>query len=104
MGDAQVLSNLTAYALAHGLHFSYTHKLFYVCLLRYALVYGERTDKGLRVCISAADMGERFSISLRMVTQSLKVFCESGILLRESNEDKGFMRKPSYTYLVKDFS
>lgn len=101
MGEAQVLSNLTACASKKGFTLTYTHKLFYICLMRYALEHGERTEKGLRVCLSERDMSKLFSISLRMVTQSLQILSGNGILLRQENN--GFPRKPCYTYLLNEF-
>jgi hypothetical protein len=99
MGEAQVLAKLTAYALANGYHFTFTHKRFFLSLLEYALSNGEETGDGLRVCLSEADMSVKFSISLRMVIQSLKVFSESGILLRQENDIKAFPWKPYYTII-----
>lgn len=105
MNEAQVLRKLTAYALEKGFTLTYTHKLFYISLLRYALAHGEYTEKGLMVCVSERFMSKAFSISLRMVTQSLQILSENGILLRQDNEGNkpnGFP-KTSYTYLVGEF-
>lgn len=104
MSEKQVMERIAAYAQEQGVKLSYTHKLFYLNLLRYAKKHRARTDTGdYYVCLSTRDMSGIFHISFRMVTQSLKILSESGILLRQENKDKAFPREPSITILLKQF-
>ena len=101
MNEAQALQNITACAKGKGI--TLTQKLFYIHLLRYAEKNGERVDEGLRVCVSEKEMSRAFSISPRMVTKTLRILSENGIILRQDNPEGGFPRKPSYTTLLSEF-
>lgn len=103
-GETIILQRITSCSNEKDNPLTYTHKLFYLLLLRYALKHGEQQDDGsLRVCISEKYMSETFSIAPRMVTQSLQILSVNGILLRRENEKKGFQRKPSETILLPQF-
>ncbi len=103
-GDTQILQRITSCAIQNEAPLTYTHKLFYLLLFRYAAEHGEQDEDGsLRVCVSEKFMSETFSISPRMVTQSLRILSENGILLRQDNKEKGFHRKPSETILLPSY-
>lgn len=103
-GETVILQRITACSNEKSNPLTYTHKLFYLLLLRYALKHGEQQDDGsLRVCVSEKFMSETFSIAPRMITKSLKILSENGILLRRNNKVKGFQRKPSETILLPKF-
>lgn len=77
-----IMERLQSRASACGIRLTLTHKVFFLRLVDYAISVNDVVGDGLRISLSEDDMAATFAISKRMVTQSLRVLCDCGILLR----------------------
>lgn len=77
-----IMERLQSRASACGIRLTLTHKVFFLRLVDYAISVNDVVGDGLRFSLSEDDMAATFAISKRMVTQSLRVLCDCGILLR----------------------
>ena len=80
--DMEIMERLQSRASACGIRLTFTHKVFFLRLVDYAISVNDVVGDGLRISLSEDDMAATFAISKRMVTQSLRVLCDCGILLR----------------------
>lgn len=80
--DNEIFERLQSTAGDCNIRLTYTHKLFYIRLLEYAITHGASCLEGLKISLSVNEMSSCLSISKRMVIQSLRVFSDCGILLR----------------------
>lgn len=80
--DMEIMERLQSSASACGIRLTFTHKVFFLRLVDYAISVNDVVGDGLRISLSEDDMAATFAISKRMVTQSLRVLCDCGILLR----------------------
>lgn len=102
MTENEIIERLQSTAVSQGVNLTYTHKVFFLKLLDYAKIHGERCPEGMQVLMSVSNLSEKLSISPRMVTQSLQVFRKCGIIQRREGE-KTFPRSISTTVLRKEF-
>lgn len=100
--DNEIIETIQAAAGEKGINLTYTHKLFFVKLLTYACKYGQNCPEGIMVIMPIKDLAEHLSISSRMVSQSLKVLCDCGIIMRYMGE-KSFPRGISRTIIKKEY-
>lgn len=80
--DLDIMERLQSRANDCGKRMTLTHKIFFLRLVDYAISVNDVVGDGLRISLSEAEMAASFGISKRMVTQSLRVLCDCGILLR----------------------
>ena len=80
--DLKIMEHLQSRANDYGIRLTFTHKVFFLRLVDYAISVNDVVEDGLRISLSEDDMAATFDISKRMVTQSLRVLCDCGILLR----------------------
>lgn len=80
--DLEIMERLQSRANACGKRMTLTHKIFFLRLVDYAISLNDVVENGLRISLSEDDMAATFDISKRMVTQSLRVLSDCGILLR----------------------
>lgn len=100
--ENDIIEKLQSTAINKGVNLTYTHKLFFLKLLDYAKEHGESCPEGMQILVSVSNLSKKLSISPRMVTQSLQVFRECGIIQRRAGE-KTFPRSISTTVLKKEF-
>lgn len=80
--DLEIMERLQSRANDCGKRMTFTHKIFFLRLVDYAISINDAVRDGLRVSLSEDEMAASFDISKRMVTQSLRVLNDCGILLR----------------------
>jgi len=88
--DLEIMERLQLRANDCGKRITFTHKLFFFRLVDYAISENNVAGDGLRVSLSEDEMASTFDISKRMVTQSLRVLSDCGILLRYRGAKKIF--------------
>lgn len=100
--ENELIEDLQYAAASKGINLTYTHKLFFLKLLDYARENGDYCPEGIKILMSIEDLSKCLSISSRMVSQSLKIFKDCGIILRCENK-KTFPRSTNVTILKKEY-
>lgn len=100
--ENEILSRLTKESNKKGVVLTYTHKLFFLRLLKYAGVAGESLDDGFSLSLSVKELSEVLEIPFRTTVQCLNRLSACGAIQR-TEAIKTFPRSPSKTLVCKNF-
>lgn len=98
--EEMMLIKLNKIAREKGHKLTYTHKMFYIRLVKFAKENGEERDDCYVVEKTERELSEILDISPRMVSQSFKVLSECNVINRIKGE-RSFPRKNSKTIIYK---
>lgn len=102
--DLEIMERLQSKAASCGTHLTYTQMLFFLRLVTYADSQEDSIcPEGLCVSLSVNELVSTLHVTKRMVSQSLRILSDCGILLRHKGEKNSFPPVPSTTILRKEF-
>ena len=95
-----ILINLNKIAQQKEINLTYTHKAFFIRLLKYAMENGVESDEGYTIDKTGKELAKLLDTSFRMVTQSIQVLTKIGVIERIKGE-KTFPRTSTKTIVYK---